>query len=74
MKIFKILSFNILIFLFSIGFIELIFGYWFDPNNLGPYMREHRMKKIFTQLNTIIKLMILYIKEIIMVLEVMKSI
>ena len=48
MKIFKILSFIILIFLFSMGLIVLSFVcYWFDPNNLGPYMREHRMKKNF---------------------------
>jgi len=24
--------------------IELFFGYWFDKDNFGPYMREHRMK------------------------------
>ena len=45
MKIFKVFLFNIIIFISSIFFIELIFGYWFDKNNLGPYMREHRMKK-----------------------------
>ena len=45
MKIFKIVSINFFIFFFSILVIELLFGYWFDKNNLGPYMREHRMKK-----------------------------
>ena len=24
--------------------MELIFGYWFEKYNFGPYMREHRMK------------------------------
>ena len=45
MKILKIISVNFLIFTFSIVMIELLFGYWFDRDNLGPYMREHRMKK-----------------------------
>jgi lysophospholipase L1-like esterase len=45
MKIIRVIFFNILIFFFSILSIELLFGYWFDKNNLGPYMREHRMKK-----------------------------
>ena len=45
MKILKIVSINFFIFLFLILVIELLFGYWFDKNNLGPYMREHRMKK-----------------------------
>ena len=50
MKIFKILSINILILFVSIIGIEITFGYWFDPNNIGPYMREHRMKKNFYSL------------------------
>ena len=50
MKIFKILSINILILFVSIIVIEIVFGYWFDPNNIGPYMREHRMKKNFYSL------------------------
>ena len=47
----KILFINI--FLFSIFFliIELIFGYWFDKDNLGPYLREHRMKKVSYSIN-----------------------
>ena len=47
----KILFINI--FLFSIFFliIELIFGYWFDKDNLGPYFREHRMKKVSYSIN-----------------------
>ena len=45
MKIFKILLVNILIIFLLIFSIEIIFGYWFDKDNLGPYMREHRMKK-----------------------------
>jgi len=24
--------------------VEIFFGYWFDKDNFGPYMREHRMK------------------------------
>ena len=35
---------NIFFIFIFILFIELIFGYWFDKDNLGPYMREHRMK------------------------------
>ena len=40
-KIFFINVFIILIFIFS---TEMIFGYWFDEDNFGPFMREHRMK------------------------------
>lgn len=41
---FKIFFYNFgIVFLFTI-IIELLFGYWFDKNNLGPFMREHRMK------------------------------
>ena len=45
MKIFKIILINFFIFIFSLFLIEIFFGYWFDKDNLGPYMREHRMKK-----------------------------
>jgi len=45
MKILKVISINFLIFISTLLIIELIFGYWFDKDNLGPYMREHRMKK-----------------------------
>ena len=51
MKVLKIVSINIFIILITIIFIELIFGYWFDEDNLGPYMREHRMKKVEYSLN-----------------------
>ena len=49
MKIFfkellKIFRINLLILLSFIFVIELVFGYWFDKDNFGPYMREHRMK------------------------------
>ena len=43
-KIFKIFSINIIIVVLFISFIEVFFGYWFDKDNFGPYMREHRMK------------------------------
>ena len=42
----KILSTNLLFFLIFFIIIELIFGYWFEKYNFGPYMREHRLKKI----------------------------
>ena len=45
MKIFKIVLINIFFFIFSFFLIEIFFGYWLDKDNLGPYMREHRMKK-----------------------------
>jgi len=43
-KIVKIFSINIILVLFFISFVEIFFGYWFDKDNFGPYMREHRMK------------------------------
>ena len=42
----KILFVNTAIFLICLLIIEIIFGYWFSEFNLGPYMREHRLKKI----------------------------
>jgi lysophospholipase L1-like esterase len=45
MKIIKIIFLNFLFSLTIIFIIELLFGYWFDKNNFGQYMREHRMKK-----------------------------
>ena len=45
MKIFKIVLINFIFFIFSFFLIEIFFGYWLDKDNLGPYMREHRMKK-----------------------------
>ena len=45
MKIIKIISLNFFIFFLFFLAIETLFGYWFDKDNLGPYMREHRMKK-----------------------------
>tara|TARA_B100001093_G_scaffold449341_1_gene455496 strand:- start:4063 stop:5115 length:1053 start_codon:yes stop_codon:yes gene_type:complete len=43
-KFFRILLFNFIFITIFILIIELLFGYWFDKDNLGPYMREHRMK------------------------------
>ena len=43
-KITKPIITNFFIIFFFIVLIELIFGYWFDKDNLGYYMREHRMK------------------------------
>ena len=43
-KLIKVLFTNSLILLMFVVLIELFFGYWFDKDNLGPYMREHRMK------------------------------
>lgn len=45
MKVLKIIFLNFLFSLSIIFIIELLFGYWFDKNNFGQYMREHRMKK-----------------------------
>ena len=42
----KIVSTNLLFFLIFFIIIELVFGYWFEKYNFGPYMREHRLKKI----------------------------
>ena len=44
-KSIKVISINIFIFIILVVFIELFFGYWFDKNNLGPYVREHRLRK-----------------------------
>ena len=41
---FKAILVNFLIILSFILIIEIFFGYWFDKDNLGPFMREHRMK------------------------------
>lgn len=46
MKKIKIFSINLVIFLISILIIELLFGGWFQSDNLGAYFREHRMKKV----------------------------
>ena len=42
----KLITINIFFFILFLIIIELIFGYWFDKYNFGPYMREHRFKKI----------------------------
>ena len=47
----KTLLKKILIIFSFIVLIELIFGYWFDKYNFGPYMREHRMKNQPTIVN-----------------------
>ena len=43
-NLFKVIFINLITILFLIALIELVFGYWFDKNNFGPFMREHRMK------------------------------
>ena len=43
-KTIKIFLINSIIVLLFFSIIELSFGYWFDENNFGPHMREHRMK------------------------------
>ncbi len=45
-KYIKIISYNLIILLITVLFIELIFGGWLKKNNLGAYFREHRMKKV----------------------------
>ena len=45
MNFLRIISINIIVFFSCLLMVELLFGYWFDKNNLGAYMREHRMKK-----------------------------
>ena len=42
----KIIFVNFLVFLISILIIEIFFGHYFSGHSFGPYMREHRMKKI----------------------------
>ena len=42
----KLVSINITFFFLLVILFELLFGYWFDKYNFGPYMREHRLKKI----------------------------
>ena len=41
----EVLFLNTAIFLICLLITEIIFGYWFSEFNLGPYMREHRLKK-----------------------------
>ena len=43
-KLLKPLVTNLLILISFVVFVELIFGYWFEKYNFGPYVREHRMK------------------------------
>ena len=45
MRTFKLVYYNLLIFFLFFLIIEIIFGYWLDKDNFGPYMREHRLKK-----------------------------
>jgi lysophospholipase L1-like esterase len=40
----KIILTNVCIVFLCVILIDLFFGYWFDKDNFGPYMREHRMK------------------------------
>ena len=48
----KIISFNLLFLFAFIFIIEIIFGYWFDKDNFGAVMREHRMKNQKTEWKT----------------------
>ena len=45
-KLAKVLLINFCVFIICVLIIEIIFGYWFSEFNLGPYMREHRLKKV----------------------------
>ena len=45
-NIYNLISLNLIFFFLFIIIIELIFGYWFEKYNFGPYLREHRLKKI----------------------------
>jgi hypothetical protein len=49
LKFFKIFIINTLLILSFVLVVELLFGYWFDKDNFGPYMREHRMKNQRTE-------------------------
>jgi hypothetical protein len=54
----KIILANSLIILTFVALVEIFFGYWFDKDNFGPYMREHRMKNqkiIWNYKNEIVK-------------------
>ena len=54
----KIIFSNIFIVFLCIILIETLFGYWFDKDNFGPYMREHRMKNqtvVWKQKDEVIK-------------------
>jgi len=44
-KFLRIIIINIFIGLILSFSLELVFGYWFDKDNLGPYVREYRMRK-----------------------------
>ena len=44
-KFLRITVINIFIGLILFCSLELVFGYWFDKDNLGPYVREYRMRK-----------------------------
>jgi lysophospholipase L1-like esterase len=57
-SIIKIIFTNVLIVSVCIILAESLFGYWFDKDNFGPYMREHRMKNqpiVWKQKDEIIK-------------------
>ena len=45
LKFFKVIVINFFLGLVLFSLIEFTFGYWFDEDNLGPYMREYRMRK-----------------------------
>ena len=43
---FKLTYINLIFFFIFFILVELIFGYWFEKYNFGPYLREHRLKKV----------------------------
>lgn len=50
-KVFSLISYNILLFLIFVSFIEIFFGFWFSKNNFGYIMRSERNKKIHFTIN-----------------------
>ena len=42
MRFFKVVIYNLIVFLFFILLLETIFGYWFKKENFGIYMRKER--------------------------------
>lgn len=50
-RYFKVILINLLVLLSLSLIIELTFGYWFDEENFGPHLREHRMRKTAYEVN-----------------------
>jgi len=51
MKLFKIISYNLIFIIILVLIFELIFGYWFSKNNFGIYMRKERKINWQTNVN-----------------------